>query len=161
MDTVPSPALSIFIYLFIYSSLIQQLPSSMAIVKETARRQCTAALLHSSPPSPSLSFFLPCDIRDCLTPLHHSHCAKSRHLLGYYCTACARCVQPPMCTLERERGGGGGGSFSTGGAGCGLEDAFGPASVGGGDQRCDWFLITHPGLNPPAGELLGPAATDL
>lgn len=38
-----------------YSSLIQQLLSSMAIVKETAHRQCTAAP-HLLPPSLPLSF---------------------------------------------------------------------------------------------------------
>lgn len=60
-----------------YSSLIQQLLSSMAVVKGPAIiGHCSETLVHSSPPL----FLLHCD---CLTPLYHSGCARNHHLLGY------------------------------------------------------------------------------
>lgn len=140
-----------------YSSLIQRLLSSMAIVKETAHHQCTAALLFSLLFFPSLSpmwhkglSYTPPLLRLCQDP-------SSVRLLLY----CMREIHLALCTrwsVKRESP-----FILRWGAECTGDTFFWRlfqvlCRINGIDDQwwafrsSDLLLITHVGLNSPAGE---------
>lgn len=145
-----------------YSSLIQQLLSSMAIVKETAHHQCTAAVLFSLLLFPSLSPMWHKGLS--YTPPLLSLCQEpsSVRLLLY----CMREIHLALCTrwsVKREspfilrRG-----AECTGDCVCGIFFFFFffPSKCQISTRVDQWWafrrndipLITHVGLNSPAGK---------